>query len=149
MDQSITILPAHIAHADAVYGLLRELEGPGLDRDAFYSVYAANLQVQTIRYFLAFVNGGAVGFISLHVQRLLHHTGLVGEIQELVVKEGLRGQGIGRVLFSAAKEVAKAAGCVQLEVCCRRERVQSLDFYKSVGMAQSHFKLCLTLTEGK
>ena len=147
MDQSITILPAQISHADAVYSLMCQLEGPGFDRGAFLQVYAANLEEDSIRYFLAFLDGKPVGFISMHAQRLLHHAGLVGEIQELVVQEGLRGRGIGRILFRAARDAACALGLMQLEVCCRREREHSHAFYQRMGMASSHYKLCLSLLE--
>ncbi len=143
--EQIAVYPAQAHHLDAVYALMVELEGLSLDREAFLKVYAANLAAQNIRYLLAFLSGQPVGFISLHVQRLLHHTGLVGEIQELVVKEGLRGRGLGQVLFQAAREAAQVLGCIQLEVCCRQTREQSHAFYQRMGMTSSHFKLCLPL----
>jgi hypothetical protein len=34
-----------------------------------------------------------------------------------------------------------------MEVCCRKERTRSQDFYQKMGMSSSHFKLCLPLME--
>jgi len=145
--EQIAVHHAQAHHAEDVYGLMVELEGPDFDREAFLKVYEENLKDNSIRYLLAFLGSKPVGFISLHAQRLLHHMGLVGEIQELVVKEELRSLGIGKALFRAARQAARALGCIQLEVCCRREREKSLAFYQRMGMTSSHCKLCLPLLE--
>lgn len=61
-----------------------------------------------------------VGFVSLHIQELLHHAERIGEIQELIVSEKERGIGIGKKLFEKTKEVCQQEGAVQLEVCCNQ-----------------------------
>lgn len=145
--EKIIVQPAQMHHAEAVYWLMVELEGQNVDQEAFLKAYTANLTDTNIRYLLAFDGEQPVGFISLHAQLLLHHAGRIGEIQELVVKESFRGQGLGRVLFQAAWEAAQSLGCLQLEVCCRREREQSHVFYQRMGMNASHYKFCLPFEE--
>ena len=83
------------------------------------------------------------------MQRLLHHAALIGEIQEIVVSESCRGQGIGQRLFHEMKTAALNHGCEQLEVCCRKERTLSHQFYQKMGMVLSHDKLCMKLAEGE
>jgi PhnO protein len=147
MEEKITVGPALPEHAQAVYGLMCELEGSEPDKQGFQSVFEANLKDGNVHYFAALLSGKVIGFSSLHVQRLLHHTALIGEIQEIVVNESCRGRGIGQMLFERMKEAAANHGCVQLEVCCRKERKRSLEFYQKMGMECSHFKLCLPLGE--
>ncbi len=145
METNISILPAASDHAQGVYALMCELEGEELDRQGFLRIFNENLNNRDICYFVAIMNGCVAGFLSLHVQRLLHHAALIGEIQEIVVSHDCRGRGIGQALFERIRIVAKDAGCVQLEVCCRKERMRSFDFYQKMGMICSHYKLCLPL----
>ena len=147
MDGKIDIQPARIEHEQAIYGLMCELEGTETDRRGFGNVFRENLGDRDVFYLIAMRDGCVTGFSSLHMQRLLHHAALIGEIQEIVVSEKYRGQGIGQMLFEKMRAIAKDAGCTQMEVCCRRERKRSLDFYQKMGMACSHFKLCLPLAE--
>lgn len=147
MEEKITVRPALPEHAQAVYGLICELEGSEPDRQSFQSVFIENLKNKNVRYFVALREDKVIGFSSLHVQRLLHHAAPVGEIQEIVVSKSSRGQGIGQVLFEKMRTAAISFGCVQMEVCCRKARKRSVDFYQKMGMNCSHFKLCLPLTE--
>ncbi len=145
METGICILPAAHEHAQAVYSLMCELEDTEMDRQGFENVYRENLNNRAVHYFVACKGDRVAGFSSLHVQRLLHHIAPVGEIQEIAVSEAFRGQGIGQALFERMKEAALAARCVQMEVCCRKERKRSHDFYQKMGMNCSHFKFCLPL----
>ena len=138
--KEITVIPAAPEHGQAVYGLLCELEGEDLDREGFFWAYEANLWDENILYFLALYEDKPVGFVSLHVQRLLHHLAAVGEIQEIIVAREFRGRGIGQALVQKAREAAVERSCVQLEVCCRRTRIQSHAFYEKMGMENTHFK---------
>lgn len=56
-------------------------------------------------YILAKKEGDIVGFCALHI-----HTPSLAEIRSLVVKEGLRGMGIGQSLVNRAIEEAKILG---------------------------------------
>jgi ribosomal protein S18 acetylase RimI-like enzyme len=52
---------------------------------------------------------------------VIHHTANIAEIQELIVDETIRHQGIGKRLFQKAKEVGTDNGYMQLEVCCNQK----------------------------
>ena len=134
------IINARPEHFPQIYSLICELEEAPLDRAKLEAVYLRNLTDPGIHYLIALENGGAAGFASVHVQCLLHHGGKIAELQEIVVAESRRGQGIGSLLFSEAEKTARTAGCLQLEVCCNRKRTASHRFYERQGMAASHFK---------
>jgi len=130
---------------EQVYELISELEETMIDKSCFVEIYNDNLSNSFIHYYVYEMDNKVVGFISLHIQKLLHHTASIGEIQELIVQKAARSKGIGRVLFEKAKEVCCKNNCLQMEVCCNQKRLASHKFYESQGMTNNHFKFCLTL----
>ena len=139
------IVRADETHRNLVYALMHELEGDKLDRDCFEAVYLRNLADEHIFSLLAMDAGAALGFLSLHIQFLLHHAGMAAEIQEIVVSEAHRGQGIGEKLFLRARQIAAERGCVLLEVCCNQSRAHSHQFYLRQGMKNTHYKFTMPL----
>ncbi|MBT9778021.1 GNAT family N-acetyltransferase [Clostridium sp. MCC353] len=93
----------------------------------------------------AMEEGKMTGFISVHMNLLLHHAGMVAEIQELIVRQDYRGQKVGKELIERAGEMAVQKGCMQIEVCCSRKRSRAHHFYESCGMKNSHYKFCMQL----
>ncbi len=134
---------------EQVYRLIAELELVEPDREAFAAVFNRNLGRRDICYGVAVKDCRAVGFVSLHIQELLHHNGSIGEIQELIVTGECRGTGTGRRLMDWACGRAGRQGCLQLEVCCNRARPESHAFYERMGMDRSHYKFCKKLVGGR
>lgn len=130
---------------EQIYGLIKALEEKAIDTHDFSEVYDANLSNPYIFYYVYEKENVILGFISIHVQKLLHHTSDIAEIQELIVDEMARKQGVGKCLFQKAKEVGAENGCKQLEVCCNQKRIFSHKFYLSQGMTNSHYKFWLPL----
>lgn len=130
---------------EQIYGLLVALEETNIDSECFTDIFDANLSSPFVFYFVYEKEEVILGFISIHVQKLLHHTAHIAEIQEFIVDKTKRNQGIGKLLFQKAKEVGIANGCKQLEVCCNQRRISSHKFYQSQGMTNSHYKFCLLL----
>ncbi|GAB3259834.1 hypothetical protein GCM10027347_23720 [Larkinella harenae] len=89
---------------------------------------------------MAEIDDKVVGFISCHVQYLLHHTGKVGEIQELYVVPEYRNQQIGRQLVTALEQLAELHGFVNLEVAANQKRTHTHQFYQKLTFHPSHFK---------
>lgn len=94
-----------------------------------------------IHYLVAERDDTVVGFVSCHVQYLLHHTGKVGEIQELYVKPDLRNQRIGSRLLAALDALAHREDFVQLEVTTNQTRTDTVRFYEREHFSCTHFKL--------
>lgn len=130
---------------DEIYKLICELEDQQLCKVDFNNSFLSNILNKDVYYFVAIQKGCIIGFISLHVQCLLHHTSKIAEIQELIVSEQSQAKGVGHMLFEKAKEVAIENNCLQLEVCCNIKRITSHEFYKRQGMANNHYKFCLPL----
>lgn len=128
-----------------IYNLVCELEGQSVNFQDFEHTYLDNLENKNIYYIVAEDKDKLVGFISLHIQNLLHHVGKISEIQELIVLDTHRGLGIGKVLFDEVKRISTEMGCIQLEVCCNCKRGKSHSFYLSQNMKKSHYKFTYDL----
>ena len=132
------IRPAVESDERSVYDLITTLMGFPLDRAAFHEVFVRNLHSKSVLYYVAESDGTIVGFGSLHIEPQLHHVGLAGEIQELVVHETVRSKGIGAELVSRLEEEAEKRGCVSIEVTTRKRWVDAQRFYKGMGFWQTH-----------
>ena len=129
-----------------IFVLMCKLEESILNFKDFNTIYLQNLEDKNVHYIVAEDDKKEiVGFISLHVQKLLHHVGKIGEIQELIVVDKERGRGIGKELIKEAKKLAIEKGCIQLEVCCNRKRKESHSFYMSQKLNKTHYKFTYSL----
>ncbi|OII42461.1 GNAT family N-acetyltransferase [Plantibacter sp. MMLR14_011] len=70
-----------------------------------------------------------VGYTLMTVSRLLHAAGLTAHLQELVVDETARGDGIGSALVEANEHYAVERGARQLTMSTSRAG----DFYRRLG----------------
>ena len=130
---------------EAVYRFINELEGQTFNRLQQEIIYLKNIQNPNYIYLLAFKGPLAVGFVSCHAQELLHHSGLVGEIQEMFVSNTSRSAGVGRLLMERLKKLAKAKRILQLEVTSNKVRQRAHLFYIKEGFKETHFKFTLEL----
>ena len=130
--------------AAAVKALLEELEGRAFDEDIFARIYSEYLEAPLTLIFVATLEEGEItGFISCKGQSLLHHEGLVFEIQELVVTAEHQRKGLGRKLIEALKPDLEKLGAKSLEVTSNKRRKEAHAFYQSVGFLNSHEKFTI------
>lgn len=128
-----------------VYKLLCSLEETKLNWELFYETYHENYCQPRVYYMVYVIEDNVVGFISLHIQSLLHHASKIAEIQELVVDTNFIGKNIGKKLFQEALKISRDHHCLQCEVCCNQKRTSSHQFYLSQGMSQHHYKFSIQL----
>lgn len=83
------------------------------------------------RLLVAHANGEIVGSLTLVLVRI--PTGLRAIIEDVVVDERSRGQGVGRALNEAALELAKAAGAVTVDLTSRPSREAANRLYLRLG----------------
>lgn len=134
---------ATAADFETVYGFINRLEDEILDRERQRAIFEYNLSNPNIIYLLAFSENEPAGFLSLHIQNLLHHGGPIGEIQEMFVPEEARSLGIGKKLMDETKRIASERGVLQLEVTSSFRREAAHRFYEREGFVHTHKKFTL------
>jgi len=139
----IYIRKAAATDLKSVYRLIVELEQQTFDPVLFEEIYSGNLNDPDCHYFVAEHHDEVIGFISLQTQRLLHHCGTVGEIQEFCIDGDYRGKGVGRMLMDAVKKYAVAHNIKDLEVTSNKRRVENVSIYESLGFKLTHNKFTL------
>ena len=132
--------------APVIYDFLCALEELPIDLTAFNSIFRQNLANPNIYYLVAEQASTVLGFISCHVQYLLHHSGKVGEIQELFVRSDARNQQIGKRLVDSLSELALQEGFINLEVTTNQKRLDTIRFYERESFQRTHVKLVKSIT---
>ncbi len=132
--------PATLEDLPFIYQCLCDLEEMTLDYGAFKSIFEVNLTNSTIYYVLVETDNQLVGLASCHVQGLLHHAGLVGEIQEMYVLPSHRSRGVGHQLVAHFMDLARRSNWVYLEVTANRRRTRTHGFYERMGFVQTSLK---------
>ena len=78
--------------------------------------------------------GEIVGTCTLHLQKkFIRDGGIAGLIEDVAVRENLRGQNVGSLLVQKAVDIAKSKNCYKVILSCFPERVA---FYERNGFAQ-------------
>ena len=137
---NIRIRSACIDDLDSIFNLISELEENNVDRDYFITTYQENIQNKNIYYLVAETTNIIVGFISLHMQFLLHHKKVTGEIQELIVSEKYRNKSIGKKLVDEVEKIAHELNLEEIELTTRISRNQAQIFYQNLGFKHTHNK---------
>ena len=78
--------------------------------------------------------GVIVGTCTLHLQKkFIRDGGIAGLIEDVAVRESLRGQNVGSLIVQKAIELAKTKNCYKVILSCFPERVA---FYERNGFVQ-------------
>ena len=89
---------------------------------------------------LATEDSRAVGLIAMHYATMLHHREPVARITALVVRDDVRGKGVGRILVDAGVNLARQAGCGLMELTTALHRTEPQAFYKALGFTTSSLR---------
>lgn len=98
-------------------------------RGAFDRAMASTTQ----RYVCAVEDGEIVGFASFSMKYSLWQEALLAGLDELVVDEVWRGQGIGGALLDYVVEIARKTGCTRIELDSAFHRTEAHEFYERRG----------------
>lgn len=129
---------------DRLLGLYAQLEGPysgiePLGRDEAERRFARMLDDGTQHTLVAEKDGEVVGTLVVTVLPNLAHGGApYAVVENVVVQESRRGGGIGRSLMEEAVGLAREAGAYKLALSTNRERREAHEFYRSLGMKETH-----------
>ena len=128
---------------DFIYKSICELENEELDFQVFKEIFNENISNPKNLYLIAENENESLGFISFHTQNLLHHGGLVGEIQEFFIDQNHRGKGIGRQLIDKIMQFADQNNLKSIEVATNRRREENVLIYENLGFTLSHNKFTI------
>ena len=128
-----------------VRSLIQDLESEEVNQDQFSATFLHNLHRPEIFYHIICHQNKPVGFVSLHVENLLHHWGKVAEIQELIIHRDARGKGIGKWVLDQMIVSARMQECKLIELCTNKKRIDAQRFYRNAGWNESHFKYTFEL----
>lgn len=126
-----------------VYKSICELENEVLDFEVFKAIFNENISNPKNVYLIAENENEGLGFISFHTQNLLHHCGLVGEIQEFFIDKNHRGKGVGRKLVAEILKYAEENNLKSIEVTTNKRRVENVAIYENLGFTLSHNKFTI------
>jgi len=143
MQSKLQIRKVEKQDLDFVYKSICELENQVLDFEVFKAIFNENISNPNNLYLLAENEIERVGFISFHTQNLLHHCGLVGEIQEFFIHQNYRGQGIGRQLINEIMHYADQNKLKSIEVTTNKKRTENVLIYENLGFTLSHNKFTI------
>lgn len=136
----IKIRRTEIQDLESVYGFLCELENERFNFNAFSQIFHKNIHNSEYAYFTASDGNKAIGYISFHIQALLHHCGMVGEIQELFIDKNYRNRGIGKLLISEIEKISEINDLKSIEVTSNISRIENVEIYKKLGFRLTHNK---------
>ncbi len=130
------IRPANERDADAAAGLMAQLSehcrGAAASRVA--DRFRAILTLPNQAFFVAEDDAGQVmGLLLLSHRPTLWHSGPSALIEDIVVDERARGQGVGRALIEAGFRWARSHGCSEMEGTTEEENGASQAFFQSLG----------------
>ncbi|SHL80494.1 GNAT family N-acetyltransferase [Flavobacterium chilense] len=128
---------------DFVYKAICELENEILDFEVFEAIFNENISNPKNLYLIAENENEGLGFISFHTQNLLHHCGLVGEIQEFFIHQNHRGKGVGRQLINEILQYADQNNLKSIEVTTNKRRVENVLIYENLGFGLTHNKFTI------
>jgi PhnO protein len=141
MTSEFVVRQAEIQDAKKVFQFLCELEKKTFDYQEFYLNYRNTIFANNNIYLVAAdQNNYVVGYISCHGQILLHHNGMVFEVQEFFVETPYRKHGIGTMLIKALETRLAKREFQCLEVTANVHRKDTHDFYLEHGFEQTHYK---------
>jgi GNAT superfamily N-acetyltransferase len=130
-----TVRPMHPRDGEAVAKLTAEL---GYQRTAeqVRGWLAALGETPRQAAFVAEVNGEVVGWIEVSLERRLQ-SDVFGLIGGLVVRDGLRGAGIGKGLCERAESWTREQGAARIRVTSRSTREGAHRFYLRDGYQET------------
>jgi PhnO protein len=140
MTSELSIRLATPGDFEAIYRFVCGLMEDTLDKEEMMRCYTECLAQPRNIYLLAVMGDEPVGYLSCHGQVLMHHCGLVCEIQELFVVDAHRSKGIGLKLLEAIRERIKDTGYKTLELSSNKRRVDAHRFYLANGFEQTSVK---------
>ena len=147
-------MDAHMREATAadlpaileLYRQLGEDDGRVLDLEAARRIFSRIHSCPEYRLHVAQTGERVVGVYGLLIMDNLGHLGAPSAIvEDVVVAEGLRGQGLGGMMMAHAAALARERGCYKIMLSSNRARGAAHRFYERLGFARHGYSFRLDL----
>jgi ribosomal protein S18 acetylase RimI-like enzyme len=135
MTMSVRVREAGPGDEAAIADLIQELAAAGGDSSPVTEDYAGEyLSTPGSYVLLAQRAGRVVGLLSYSVRPNLYHAGPAAFIEELVVAEPERGQGVGSALLRHLLAYLEATTCVEVSVTTLPDNEGAQRLYRAHGL---------------
>jgi ribosomal protein S18 acetylase RimI-like enzyme len=145
---AISIREAKPKDAAAIARLILELATTLGEHSPISEAYAGRyLSTSTGAILLAESQERVIGLLSYSMRPDLYHAASTCLIEELVVEEGTRGQGVGSLLLTELLSRLATMDCPEVSVSTMPENTEAIKFYRKHGLIdqaillERHFKL--------
>jgi hypothetical protein len=144
----IAIREAGLKDSTAIVQLIAELAATGGEHSPLMEAYVEKyLSFPASKVLLAEARGQVVGLLSYSIRPDLYHAGNSCLIEELIVHETFRGQGVGSALMTELFTRLADEDCVEVSVTTMADNTPAIQFYRSQGLTddavylEKHFQL--------
>jgi PhnO protein len=140
--EGLTTMIRAAKHSDGsqVYQLIAQLQQFAgvevVEEAAFTRQFRQALADPRFRAFVAEESGVVKGVITVWLRESLFHGGRVALIDELVIDENSRGQGIGSRLIDHVVAYCARLGCEEVEVSTEADNLAARGFYARHGFVE-------------
>lgn len=147
MPQTVMVRAATPEDLPAMVGLLGELFAIEADFAPDPQAQRRGLALMledpaTRRVLVAQAGQAVVGLCSVQMLVSTAKGGLVGLVEDVVVAEAWRGQGIGAMLMRGLDELARELGLLRLQLLADTNNTPALEFYQGRGWSRTQL-ICL------
>ena len=137
---AVEVREARIGDSEEIHALAAELArtvGDSTpDLEAVRARLSELLEEPRARVLVA-ENGGVVGVASLWIKPDLAHGDTVVEVPTLVVAEGSRREGVGKLLMEEIRSLSAENGAELIELVATTQNVAAREFYRSLGFVET------------
>ena len=132
-----SIREATLADASAIVRLIGEHAASSGEQtpitEAYVATYLAN---STSKILLAEVQNRVVGLLSYSIRPDLFHAGPSCYLEELIVEEIARGQGVGSALVAELFSRLAPLACAEVSVAVMPDNHRAIKFYRTHGLVE-------------
>lgn len=129
-----------------LYGQLGMDDGSVLPLERAEQIFRRIASYPDYRLYLAELDGRPVGTFALLIMDNLGHQGAPSAIlEDLVVTESCRGQGIGQQMMAFATNLCRQKGCYKFFFSSNINRTDAHRFYENLGFEKHGYSFFLDL----
>ncbi len=147
----ITLREATEADLPAILTLYAQLgqdDGKVLSLEAASRIFVRMKTYPDYRIYIALLNGRIVGTFALLILDNIAHMGTPSAIlEDVVVEEGIRSQGIGRQMMRHANSLCREKGCYKMSLTSNRNREAAHRFYESLGFEKHGYSFYMMMNK--